>query len=201
MARWQSGDAAACKAVNSGSIPLRASKCKMNNSSKKQIEKDLVLIGGGHSHLNVLKSFSMDKIDGLRITLISDVYETPYSGMLPGFVENHYSLDEIQIDLYKICYHGNFRFINCKVNKIDGNKNLIYFKNRPPLSFDYLSINIGINNDTKKIKNADKYALRLKPISKINYNEIINNLESKKIGIIGSGPAGVEISLALKKKI
>ena len=39
MARWQSGDAAACKAVNSGSIPLRASRCKMNNSSNKQIEK------------------------------------------------------------------------------------------------------------------------------------------------------------------
>ena len=60
--------------------------------------------------------------------------------------------DDIQIDLYKICYHGNFRFINCKVNKIDGIKNLIYFKNRPPLSFDYLSINIGIKNDTKKNK-------------------------------------------------
>ncbi len=200
MARWQSGDAAACKAVNSGSIPLRASRCKMNNSSNKQIKKDLVLIGGGHSHLNVLKSFTMDKINGLRVTLISDVYETPYSGMLPGFIENDYSLDDIQIDLYKICYHGNFRFINCKVNKIDGIKNLIYFKNRPPLSFDYLSINIGINNDTKTIKNADKYALKLKPISKINYNEIINNLEGKKVGVIGSGPAGVEISLALKKR-
>ena len=173
---------------------------KMNNSLKKHIEKDLVLIGGGHSHLNVLKSFSMNKIDGLRITLISDVYETPYSGMLPGFIENDYSLEDIQIDLYKICFHGNFRFINCKVNNIDGNKNLIYFKDRPPLSFDYLSINIGINNDTKKIKNAEKFALRLKPISKINYNEITNNLKGKKLGIIGSGPAGVEISLALKKR-
>ncbi len=173
---------------------------KMNSSSKKQIEKDLVLIGGGHSHLNVLKSFSMYKIDGLRITLISDVYETPYSGMLPGFIENDYSLEDIQIDLYKICFHGNFRFINCKVNNIDGNKNLIYFKNRPPLSFDYLSINIGINNDTETIKNAEKFALKLKPISKINYSEIISNLKGKKLGIIGSGPAGVEISLALKKR-
>ncbi len=201
MARWQSGDAAACKAVNSGSIPLRASKkVKMNNSSKKQIEKDLVLIGGGHSHLSVLKSFTMTNIEGLRITLISDVYETPYSGMLPGYIENDYSLDDIKIDLYKICYHGNFRYFDSKVNNIDGNKKLIYFKNRPPLSFDYLSINIGISNDTKKIKNADKFALRLKPISKINYNEIINNLEGKKVGVIGSGPAGVEISLALKKR-
>ncbi len=200
MARWQSGYAAACKAVNSGSIPLRASKCKMNSSSKNKIEKDLVLIGGGHSHLHVLKSFIINKIDGLRITLISDVYETPYSGMLPGFIENDYSLDDIQIDLYKICYQGNFRFINCKVNKIDGNKNLIYFINRPPLKFDCLSINIGINNDTKKIKNANKFALKLKPISKINYKEISNNLEKKKVGIVGSGPAGVEISLALKKR-
>ena len=172
----------------------------MNSSSKKQIEKNLVLIGGGHSHLNVLKSFSMNKIDGLRITLISDVYETPYSGMLPGYIENDYSLDDIKVDLYKICYHGNFRFIVSEVNNIDGIKKIIHFRNRPPLSFDYLSINIGINNDIKDIKNADKFALRLKPISKINYNEIVNNLEGKKVGIIGSGPAGVEVSLALKKR-
>ena len=33
-------------------------------------------------------------------------------------------------------------------------------------------------HDMKKIKNADKHALRLKPISKIDYNEIINNLEA-----------------------
>ena len=38
MARWQSGDAAACKAVNSGSIPLRASKILLlfnSNAFKK----------------------------------------------------------------------------------------------------------------------------------------------------------------------
>ena len=63
----------------------------MNSSSKKQIEKNLVPIGGRHSHLNVLKSFAINKIHGIRVTLISDVYETPYSGMLPGYIENDYS--------------------------------------------------------------------------------------------------------------
>tara|TARA_B100000029_G_C16924354_1_gene722548 strand:+ start:186 stop:296 length:111 start_codon:yes stop_codon:yes gene_type:complete len=33
MARWQSGYAAACKAVNSGSIPLRASTMNLTDNA------------------------------------------------------------------------------------------------------------------------------------------------------------------------
>ena len=54
--------------------------------------------------------------------------------------------------------------------------------------------------DKTKIIGAEKYALTLKPISKINYSELTNKLENKTIGIIGAGPAGVEVALALKKR-
>ena len=172
----------------------------MDNKNKAIIENDLILIGGGHSHLSVLKAFILNPIKGLRITLISDVYQTPYSGMLPGFIENRFTLDEILIDLYKFSSIGNFRFIKSTVKGIQGKKQLIELENRPPIHYDFLSINIGIVNDKTKIIGAEKYALTLKPISKINYSELTNKLENKTIGIIGAGPAGVEVALALKKR-
>ncbi|MFT7528070.1 MAG: selenide,water dikinase, partial [Arenicella sp.] len=55
--------------------------------------RDLVLLGGGHTHVLLIKALAMRPIAGVRITLVSEKSLTPYSGMLPGFVAGHYSLE------------------------------------------------------------------------------------------------------------
>ena len=77
------------------------------------ITNDLVLIGGGHSHLSVIMELSKKPLKGNRITLISNEIDTPYSGMIPGFIEGIYSWRESHIDLFKSIFTKRVRERAC----------------------------------------------------------------------------------------
>src|SRR5680860_583748 len=89
----------------------------MNHTSP--YKNDLVLIGGGHSHVTVVKEFGMKPLVGLRVTLVSENTYTPYSGMLPGLIAGHYSFDDCYIDLRKLCQRANVRFIHNAVKSLN----------------------------------------------------------------------------------
>ena len=161
------------------------------------IEKDLILIGGGHSHLKVIMDFIKKPISNIRVTLVSNVVDTPYSGMLPGYIEGLYSWRKSNIDLYKLSIVGKIRFILENVTNINGLKKEIYFKDRSSLQFDYLSIDIGIESDFSRLPGAKKHAIPLKPIAELNNKLKHKEFAGNKLGIIGAGAAGIEISLAL----
>ncbi len=165
------------------------------------INNDLVLIGGGHSHIMLMMELSKNPIEGNRITLISNEIDTPYSGMIPGFIEGIYTWRETHIDLYKLCFKLNIRFIHSEVTEISAINKEIVLKNRPKIKFDVLSINTGIQSSNKTIKGALKYCVPVKPISKLSNNFLTEIKNNNNIAFIGGGPASVELALGLQKRL
>ena len=60
--------------------------------------KRLVLIGGGHSHVEVLRRFGVRPAADADITLVNPASRMFYSGMLPGYIAGHYHHRDCAID-------------------------------------------------------------------------------------------------------
>jgi len=169
-------------------------------------KKQLVLVGGGHANVQVLRKLCMNIYQGLHTILINSSIDSIYSGMTPSYIQKYYNYDEITIDLQRLCFNAGATFIEDEVIKLDTDLKKIILMNRPSLNYDLLSINTGSVSNLKKIKiqkNA-KYIF-VKPINNLVKNlkvldDLIKNKPNSAISIIGGGVAAFEISFALTER-
>jgi len=169
------------------------------------ITSDLVLIGGGHSHLFVLRQLAMNPTRGARMTLVTRDLHTPYSGMLPGYIAGHYSHDETHIDQLPLARQAGARVIHGEVEGIDSDARQVSIKSRPPLDYDLLSINIG---SRPSIPDGDdgKHQIAVKPVDHFvsSWQQIERRLLETdgelKLAIVGGGAGGVELALSLQHR-
>src|SRR3954454_9745483 len=107
------------------------------------IAHDLVLVGGGHAHVHVLKRFGMRPEPGVRVTLITRDLETPYSGMLPGYVAGLYSFAECHIDLVRLARFAGARRIYKEAGGLARPARRVLCRDPPPIRYDVVSLDIG----------------------------------------------------------
>jgi len=171
------------------------------------LSRDLVLVGGGHTHALVLRRWGMKPLPGARLTLIDPGACATYTGMLPGFVAGHYSLRDIEIDLVRLARFAGARIIFDKATGLDREARLIHLAGRPPVRYDIASFDIGATAALPDIEGFDDFAHSVKPMGPFAnaWQAFVEDRQSQRDAaqciVIGGGVAGVELALAMAHRL
>lgn len=171
------------------------------------VVKDIVLVGGGHAHVSVLRRFGMKPMPGVRLTVITRDIHTPYSGMLPGLVAGHYGWDDVHIDLGPLARFAGARLYHGEVAGLDLAQRVVQVPGRPPVHYDLLSINTGSRPRTIDVPGALEHALPVKPIDQWldNWQALQERVRASRgafrVVVVGGGAGGVELALATRHRL
>ncbi|MBV9248076.1 MAG: selenide, water dikinase SelD, partial [Acetobacteraceae bacterium] len=158
-------------------------------------EIDLVLLGAGHTHVEVLRRFALRPAPNVRVTLISREPEAAYPAMLPALIRGDYTFEQSHIDLGPLSVAADSRLIVAEASGIDLQARTVSFSQRPPIPFDLLSINVG---GTPLMPAGSGVAV--KPIRGFldRLATIEHDLASgAAVAVVGGGASGAELALAL----
>jgi len=169
-------------------------------------DRDVVLLGIGHTNAHVLRMWRMKPPPGGRLTCVSSYPVGTYSGMLPGVLAGEYPQEQMEIDLVRLCAAAGARLVIDEVCGLDRARQALLFADRAPVPFDVLSIGIGSVPTYRNVAVID--GTRLVPVKPMQ--TFLERLDDRlrqavderrgsalRVAIVGGGAGGVELALCL----
>ncbi len=171
----------------------------------------LVLIGAGETHLQILKWWQYHPIRRVNLTLVSAFEHVVHPGMLPGALAGLYRPEETRIDLAKLCQQSGIQLIVDRANSLDPIMREIEFAHQPSLRFDLASINIGSVPSAEPLWQSHRMMISVKPAAtflgrfRARFQELVDQWnrapgpEMLQVAIVGAGANGVELAFSLEQ--
>jgi selenide,water dikinase len=159
--------------------------------------RHVVLVGGGHSHIQVLDAFAESRPPASRLTLVVDRPIAVYSGMVPGFVAGQYRMEDLEIDTTALARRAGAEVVVARAVRLDAEHREIVLAGHEPVSYDIASFDIGST------------ALPTRPIGDFvrRVAEVVdaarrhNGGRPFRVVVVGGGAGGVELAFTLDKRL
>ncbi|MFC4404946.1 NAD(P)/FAD-dependent oxidoreductase [Gracilibacillus xinjiangensis] len=162
--------------------------------------KRVVIIGGGYGGMNALHQLiDHDLPNDVEVTVID---RNPYHSLKTEFyaiTAGTKSDKEIRIDFPA---HNQIDYIFGEIIEIDTENEKIRLKNREDsVSFDYLIIGLGCEDNYHGIQGAMEYTESVQTISKARQASIrVNNLPAySQVSVVGAGLSGIEVASEIRE--
>ena len=176
---------------------------------KKLGRNNIVLLGVGHTNAHVLRMWKMQPLADSQLICVSNFPVATYSGMLPGVLAGQYPVSAMEIDLVRLCQSSGARLVVGEVTGLDLERRRIEFRDRPPLSYELLSIGVGSRPTFSGVEVvSDEALVAVKPMQtflprlqqRIESVKDTNDQRPVKIAIVGGGIGSIEITFCLHRR-
>jgi selenide, water dikinase len=166
--------------------------------------RQLVLLGGGHSHVEVLRRFGEEPPPGVGLTVVSRAAAATYSGMLPGVIAGHYEPDDIAIPLAPLAEAAGARLRLGEAVELDPGVRRVRLADGEEIGYDFLSLDIGSTPDLAGAPSIGDRLVPVKPLERLlpalDAAEERHLHPGAAVAVVGGGVSGAELALALRHR-
>jgi len=160
----------------------------------------LLLLGGGHSHLEIVRRLILEPGRPFETTLVSAGPAHHYSGMVPGYLMGTYTEQEICFDLAALLRRAGGQFVEGTVVAFDPRQRSATLSGGEILTYDLASLAIGsvtrggaaVSGSVQLVKpifRATRLRERLLAVAALPHARVV---------VVGAGAAGFEIACAAR---
>ncbi|HUJ00182.1 MAG TPA: FAD-dependent oxidoreductase [Usitatibacter sp.] len=168
--------------------------------------KRLVLLGGGHAHVEVLRSLAEGDGGRWDVTMVTPYPWLTYSGMVPGLFAGHYEIDQCTIDLRALAERARATLMPAYAIRVDTTDRAVVCDNGANVAYDVLSLDVGTQPYGHDVRGVDSHAVVMRPLEKAvkGWSDVLVRAREGRVGsvsVVGGGAAGAEVALAMEYRL
>lgn len=171
--------------------------------------RHVVLVGGGHAHIQVLEALVAQPLAGARVTLVVDVPIAVYSGMVPGMVAGQYQAEDVQLDPVALARQAGASVTIGRATRVDPATRVIFLETGETVSYDLASFDVGSTVAGMDTPGVREHALPTRPIGRFveEFTTILDVQRARAAGtplrvvVVGGGAGGVELAFTLDHRL
>ena len=163
------------------------------------MKKTLLLVGGGHAHVEVLRQLAAKPPSEADIALFNPSPSVWCGAMLPGVIAGHYEPADAKVNLWALCQRARVRFFDTSVLALNAANGVLDSGVGERHRFDAVSLDVGcVSTAIATVPGA--YVVTVQPIDP--FLAAIREFESVRsaglvVRVVGEGASAVETALAL----
>jgi pyridine nucleotide-disulfide oxidoreductase family protein len=168
--------------------------------------KHLVLLGGGHAHVEVLKDLAERPDPRWDVTLVTPYPRLIYSGMVPGVIAGHYHLEQCAINLAALAARARASLLQTAAIRVQPAEREVICDDGSVVPYDVLSMDVGSQPLTGNAEGVDEFAVVVRPFEHLlkGWSNVLSHARAGQvtsITMVGGGAAGVELALAMDYRL